>query len=294
MELSIREAAELLGRSERTLRHLAQGGRLPARRIGARWVIRRDDLEEWARTEASATERAAEDLTTHSSTIPDADETTPTLTGAVTEPAVEAAEPRPRARAAPHTPSSSPPEPAFTVSFEALIPSAPGAREPGSARDLDAFAIATALLSELTHARRHPSADASLLADPERALLDFLQLIADGAHHRDPRRQSERFREAQSRACAALSGLVHYNIAHDQPDLSALAAQIDGPLLSALHELQAATARRLTWRGRLVTAAESVAHRLLDRARHLSGSERLSQHLDDFERSLTRALRYAL
>jgi excisionase family DNA binding protein len=211
MELSIREAAELLGRSERTLRHLAQGGRLPARRIGARWVIRRDDLEEWARTEASATERGAEELTTHTSAIPDADETTPTLTEAVTEPAADEPEPRPRARAAPHTPSSSPPEPAFTVSFEALIPSAPGAREPGSARDLDAFAIATALLSELTHARRHPSADASLLADPERALLDFLQLIADGAHHRDPRRQSERFREAQSRACAALSGLVHYN-----------------------------------------------------------------------------------
>jgi excisionase family DNA binding protein len=44
MEISIKDAAELLGKSERTVRHMAQTGRLPARRIGARWLINQEDL----------------------------------------------------------------------------------------------------------------------------------------------------------------------------------------------------------------------------------------------------------
>ena len=56
MEISIKDAAELLGKSERTVRHMAQTGRLPARRIGARWLINRDDL--LARKAARATDDA--------------------------------------------------------------------------------------------------------------------------------------------------------------------------------------------------------------------------------------------
>ena len=44
MELSIKEAAVLLGRSPRTVRHLAQSGKIPARREGRAWRIDRDAL----------------------------------------------------------------------------------------------------------------------------------------------------------------------------------------------------------------------------------------------------------
>ena len=45
MEISIKDAAELLGKSERTVRHMAQSGRLPARRVGSRWLIDREELQ---------------------------------------------------------------------------------------------------------------------------------------------------------------------------------------------------------------------------------------------------------
>jgi len=63
MKLSLREAAETLGKSERQVRYLIQNGGLPAQKIDGRWRIERDDL----RLKAGATqarqrkrERAAE------------------------------------------------------------------------------------------------------------------------------------------------------------------------------------------------------------------------------------------
>ncbi|MBK7828921.1 helix-turn-helix domain-containing protein [Nannocystis sp.] len=44
MEISIKDAAGAARQSERTVRHMAQTGRLPARRIGSRWLINQDDL----------------------------------------------------------------------------------------------------------------------------------------------------------------------------------------------------------------------------------------------------------
>ena len=279
MELSIREAADLLGRSERTLRHLAQNGRLPARRIGARWVVRRDDLEAWARGEGESAITVDE---------PSVADQAPILV----EPAV--------LDAPPSTPDLEPAEPelaepAFTVSFEALTPADPSSRHyPGSVRELDAFAVAAALLAEVAAARRDRRADDTLLAEPERALRDLLGLLADGCHQPDLRGKSERFRDAQSRACAALSALVHYNLLHREPDLRGVAARIDAELLVAIERLRAGTERRLTLRGRLVTAAEAALERLLGRARRLRGAARFADRLDDLERSLGRALRYAL
>ncbi len=44
MELSVREAATLLGRSRRTVRSQLQSGELPGRKRGGRWHIERRDL----------------------------------------------------------------------------------------------------------------------------------------------------------------------------------------------------------------------------------------------------------
>jgi excisionase family DNA binding protein len=44
MNLSVKEAAALLGKSPRTIRHQAQLGLLPASRIGNRWVFDREAL----------------------------------------------------------------------------------------------------------------------------------------------------------------------------------------------------------------------------------------------------------
>lgn len=44
MKLTVDEAAALLGKSPRTLRHLAQTGGIPAERMGNRWVFDRDKL----------------------------------------------------------------------------------------------------------------------------------------------------------------------------------------------------------------------------------------------------------
>ena len=44
MKLSLRAAAELLGKSQRQLRYMIQEGRLKATKDGGRWVIDRDDL----------------------------------------------------------------------------------------------------------------------------------------------------------------------------------------------------------------------------------------------------------
>lgn len=44
MKLTVKEAAALLGKSERTIRHLAQAGTIPAERLGNQWVFDREKL----------------------------------------------------------------------------------------------------------------------------------------------------------------------------------------------------------------------------------------------------------
>ena len=54
MELTVKDAAALLGKSPRTIRHLAQSGKLPAKRKGGRWVIDRDALDSRVEIQAEA------------------------------------------------------------------------------------------------------------------------------------------------------------------------------------------------------------------------------------------------
>jgi excisionase family DNA binding protein len=48
--LNIREAAAVLGVSERTIRRLVKEGKLPTVQIGSRRLFRSDTLREWVRT----------------------------------------------------------------------------------------------------------------------------------------------------------------------------------------------------------------------------------------------------
>lgn len=275
MELSIKEAAEVLGKSERTVRHMAQTGRLPARRIGSRWVIRRDDLDGRDTTddvdlelEAASAEAEAEEEVT--------------------------AEALPRRPGRPPPRAEAPRRPTLTVSFEAVA-AEPGSRHyPSTVRELDTFAIASGLLGEVAEARRRGRSDEALLEGPESALRSVLQILADGCHQPDARRKAACFKEAQTQACAALSGLVHYNLVYPDPDFSGLAERLENELLGSLRELRANNERRLTWRGRVITAAEVALERIIHRAKALSGAGRLADRLDNVERSLHRALRHAL
>lgn len=285
MDLSIKEAATLIGKSERTVRHMAQTGRLPARRIGSRWVIRRGDLDgigkrAKARKSGSSSKSAPESATSEPSAVDSAAAST-------AQPSGESLPPTP--------PRVDLPEPTFTVSFEPATPPAePGSRDyPNSIRELDTFAIATAILSRVAEARRDPRTDEGLLGEVEQALRSFLQLLADGCHQAEPRRKEALFQGAQSQACTALAGLVHYNLVYPAPDLSRLAERLETHLLASVQELRVATQRRLTWRGRAVTAAEITIERILSGARTLSGG-RLSDHIETLDRSLHRALQHAL
>lgn len=54
MELSVNEAARLLGKSPRTVRHLVATGQLRGRREGVRWLIDREALESISPAEAAS------------------------------------------------------------------------------------------------------------------------------------------------------------------------------------------------------------------------------------------------
>jgi len=53
--LTIRDVAEFLKLSQKTVYAMAKSGKLPAFKVGSQWRIRRDDLEDWI------TSRAAKD-----------------------------------------------------------------------------------------------------------------------------------------------------------------------------------------------------------------------------------------
>ncbi|MEZ4449436.1 MAG: helix-turn-helix domain-containing protein [Nannocystaceae bacterium] len=278
MELSIKEAAEVLGKSERTVRHMAQTGRLPARRIGSRWVISRDDLDR------RGAEGDTDDVDLDDEAVSAADHDDADDADDLTVTPIERPTPR----------SETARRPTLTVSFEA-IDAEPGARDfPSSIRELDSFAVASGLLGEVADARRRARGDgAALLAEPERALRGVLQTLADGCHQPDARHRAAAFREAQTQACAALSGLVHYTLLHAEPDLRELAERVESELLTSLAAHRARHERRLTWRGRVITAAEVALERIIHRAKTF-GAGRFADRLDHVERSLHRALRHAL
>jgi excisionase family DNA binding protein len=45
MQLSLPQAAEILGKSRRQVKYLIEQGLLPATKVGGRWVLERDDLQ---------------------------------------------------------------------------------------------------------------------------------------------------------------------------------------------------------------------------------------------------------
>lgn len=276
MEISIKDAAELLGKSERTVRHMAQTGRLPARRIGSRWLINRDDL--LARKAAGL----GNDSDEHDGDAPDDGG----RDGTDGEPAELAAD-EPSEDSSPRRPSRQ----GLTVNF------APGhsvALPPGavtSVRELDSFHIATDLLAELGELRREVK-DAAPLRDAETHLREFLQLLADGCHA-DLVTRRDRFQAAQSQACAALTDLIHFNVSRAEPDLGPLGERVERDLIGSLRMLLEDTQRHLSMRGRVLDLAERTVARVLSRLRGLAGEGRMADRLGGLQKSLTEALHAA-
>lgn len=269
MEISIKDAAELLGKSERTVRHMAQTGRLPARRIGSRWLINQDDL----------LARKAAGVGNDSDDPADADASDAGADSELdAETELESAEldehEAPRRTSRQHV----------TVNFSHPLP--PGVVT--SVRELDSFHIATDILAELGELRRAVK-DGPLLRDAETHLREFLQLLTDGCHA-DLHTRRDRFREAQSRACAALTDLVHFNVKHAEPDLGPLGERLERELIGSLRMLLGETQRHLSVRGRVLGLAERTVARVLGRLRGLAGEGRFADRLGGLQRTLTQAL----
>lgn len=260
MEISIKDAAELLGKSERTVRHMAQTGRLPARRVGSRWLIDRDDLlsgKYSGQDDDELADEAGDDVSAELgepadvSADGDADVFTP-IPG-----------PRPRFR------------------FDRALP--PGAP---SVRALDSFHIAADLLGELGEVRR-ANQNSTYLREAEQHLRGFIQALADGCHA-DAGDQPERFRAARSQVCAALTDLIHYNVAAERPDMTPFVDRLEHELLGSLQALIGAADERVTWRYRARTTAEHVAARVLNSLRGLAGETRIGARLAALQDRLLR------
>ena len=59
--LTIREVADYLKVTERTLYRLVQDGKLPAFKVGNSWRFRREDLERWISERSRGTDTNRED-----------------------------------------------------------------------------------------------------------------------------------------------------------------------------------------------------------------------------------------
>ncbi|MBZ5709078.1 helix-turn-helix domain-containing protein [Nannocystis pusilla] len=257
MEISIKDAADLLGKSERTVRHMAQTGRLPARRVGSRWLIDRDDLMSGKYSGQGDDEVPAEGHEAGASTSDSQDIHDD---GFEHDDAALSAE-RPRLR------------------FDRALP--PGTP---SVRALDSFHIAADLLAELGELRRDLR-DATHLRDAEQNLRGFIQALADGIHA-DLGDQPERFRAARTQVCAALTDLIHFNVAHDKPDLTPLVDRIEHELLGSLQVLIGTADERSSWRYRVRGLAERTAARVFSRLRGIAGEGRVGARLAAIEERL--------
>lgn len=262
MEISIKDAAELLGKSERTVRHMAQTGRLPARRVGSRWLIDRDDLlsGKYAQDDDDAAleaEVAAADGNTADAA---GDDVSDAPAEVFTAPSTQ---PRPRFR------------------FDRALP--PGTP---SVRGLDSFHIATDLLAELGELRRELR-DSAHLREAEQHLRGFIQALADGCHA-EIGEQTDRFRAARTQVCAALTDLIHFNVTTAQPDLTPLVDRIERELLGSLQALIGAAEERRSWRYRARSAAERAAARVLSGLRGFAGETRIGARLASLQDRLLR------
>ncbi len=280
MEISIKDAAELLGKSERTVRHMAQTGRLPARRIGARWLINRDDL---LARKAAGTHDDADDAEADGDAEADADFETAELE---TDDSTSADHHAPR----------SPSRQGVTVNWQTSAPSLgfDRALPPGvitSVRELPSFHVATELLAELGELRREFK-DTAALREAEGHLREFVALLADGCHA-DLHTRRDRFRDAQSRACSALTDVIHFNVSRAEPDLAPLAERLERDLIGSLQVLLGETQKHLSLRGRMIGVAERTVARVLTRLRGLAGEGRFAERLGGLQRTLTQALHSA-
>ena len=59
--LTLREVADYLKVTERTLYRLVQDGKLPAFKVGNSWRFRREDLERWISEQSRGTDTNRED-----------------------------------------------------------------------------------------------------------------------------------------------------------------------------------------------------------------------------------------
>ncbi|MEM7246747.1 MAG: helix-turn-helix domain-containing protein [Acidobacteriota bacterium] len=65
MELTVTEAAAVLGKSARTVRHLVKQGKIPGRRVGNRWLIDREALSATFTHDADARRERVRELEEH-------------------------------------------------------------------------------------------------------------------------------------------------------------------------------------------------------------------------------------
>ncbi len=263
MDISIREAAAILQKSQRTVRHMAQTGRIPARRIGSRWLLKREDVI--AIRDGKPLDDESE---TDDATAPEVDDGSTNTT---------------------------PRRPAFTVDFGAAINQMP--HKPGhaarSVRELDSFAILTSLLGELASLRRGPC-DGAMLDEIERSLRSVLEILADGLHRTATDQRIERFLQAQSQTCAALTSLLHYNMIYAEPDLSSIANRIEHDLIHSIQELVDDIERRNRWRGRAITTAEMVVDRVCTQVRAIAGEGKFSAGVSRVQDRISQVLTAAL
>ena len=260
MHISVKEAAELLGKSQRTIRHLAQTGKLPAQRIGSRWLIQREDLL------------------------------------LLKDDSIDFEPPEQSLQEAPHPPQSTPPifedcaqnqatmdKARYKVDFvRALRMTWNPNPSPISVQKMDSFSMATSILAETTALRARHSGSSpadSWLANAEQALGSVLQAIADGCHHRRLLYKIARFEQAQSHACTALTHLLHYNMLCSEPDFSTTCEQIEQELLPSLQELMEQVHEQLSLRGQLTHSAEFFVHKLFTQAREIINQSRIAQHV---------------
>jgi len=267
MDISIREAADILHKSQRTVRHMAQTGRIPARRIGSRWLLKREDVE--ALRDGKPLEESAE---------------------APAEPTANESE------SAHQTVDETPRRPAYTIDFNQSLHTSQ--MKPGhtarSIRELGSFGILTNLLGELASLRRVGPCETRLLDEIERSLRNVLEILADGLHRGETEQRVERFLQAQSKACAALTSLLHYNMIYAEPDLSPIADRIEHDLIQSIQDLIDDIERRNRWRGKAITAAESVVERVCTQVRAFAGDGKFASQVSRVQERINQVLAAAL
>lgn len=221
MDLTIREAATLLGKSARTVRHMAKTGALPARRVGGRWVVRRDDL---VAIDPAFAERRAEVV-----------EVARTRVNAALDRLVPAGPntAAPAEAAVPTKGDGASTEPAVTAPSEAAGPTPEC--DWYSVRGVAAFA-AFADAARALEARRTKASDARLDRAAEH-LQGFLARLVEGIHQFQPPKKAQRLTAARDAACAAVAELLYLDAVQPDDEVRAVAELIERDVLRGLRGL---------------------------------------------------------